>query len=132
MEQHPMFESSEVLFSTPSMSATFAPIAHVRAMLAFQAALAQAEARMGIIPQEAARAIIEACNVEHFDIATLYREAATAGTPAIPLVRMLTSRVDGEARKYVHWGATSQDAIDTALMLQMRDGLDLLLAELLD
>ena len=50
-----------------------------------------------------------------------------AGTPAIPLVRQLTASVDGEARKYVHWGATSQDAIDTALMLQMRAGLDLLI-----
>ena len=127
-----MFESSEVLFSTPSMSAAFAPTAHVRAMLAFEAALAQAEARAGIIPQEAARAIAAACNVEHFDVASLYREAATAGTPAIPLVRMLTARVEGEARKYVHRGATSQDAIDTALMLQMRDGLDLLIAGLLD
>lgn len=127
-----MAESSEALFSTPSMSAAFAPSAHVQAMLAFEAALAQAEARAGIIPQEAARAIAGACNVEHFDVASLYREAAIAGTPAIPLVRMLTARVEGEARKYVHWGATSQDAIDTALMLQMREGLDLLIGGLLD
>lgn len=127
-----MSQASEALFSTPSMSAAFAPVAHVRAMLAFEAALAQAEARAGVIPLEAASAIAAACNVEHFDIAALYREAATAGTPAIPLVRMLTTRVEGEARKYVHWGATSQDAIDTALMLQMRDGLNLLIAALLD
>ncbi len=126
-----MSQSSEALFSTPSMSAAFSPAAHVRAMLAFEAALAQAEVRAGIIPQEAAPAIAAACNVEHFDVAALYREAAIAGTPAIPLVRMLTAQVEGEARKYVHWGATSQDAIDTALMLQMRDGLDLLLAGLL-
>ncbi len=127
-----MSQLSEALFSTPSMSAAFAPAAHVQAMLAFEAALAKAEARAGIIHQEAARAIAAACNAEHFDVAALYREAATAGTPAIPLVRMLTERVEGEAGKYVHWGATSQDAIDTALMLQMRDGLDLLIAGLLD
>src|SRR5579859_1403280 len=127
-----MSQPSEALFSTPSMSAAFAPVSHVRAMLAFEAVLAQAEARVGIIPQEAARAIASACDVEHFDIAALYREAATAGTPAIPLVRMLTARIEGEARKYVHWGATSQDAIDTALMLQMRDGLGLLINGLLD
>ena len=126
-----MSQMSEALFSTPSMSTTFSTMAHVRAMLAFEAALAQAEARAGIIPQEAARAIAAACDVERFDIAALYRESAMAGTPAIPLVRMLTARVEGEARKYVHWGATSQDAIDTALMLQMRDGLDLLAAGLL-
>ena len=127
-----MSQTSEALFSTPSMSAAFATTAHVRAMLAFEAALAHAEAHAGIIPQEAAHAIAAACDVEQFDIAVLYREAATAGTPAIPVVRMLTARVEGEARKYVHWGATSQDAIDTALMLQMRDGLDLLIAGLLD
>ena len=127
-----MSQSSEALFSTPSMSAAFSPAAHVQAMLAFEAALAQAEARAGIIPREAARAIASACNVEHFDVTALYREAATAGTPAIPLVRMLTAQVEGEARKYVHWGATSQDAIDTALMLQMRDGLGILIVKLLN
>jgi 3-carboxy-cis,cis-muconate cycloisomerase len=127
-----MSESSDALFSTPSMSAAFASRAHVHSMLAFEASLAQAEARAGIIPQEAASAIAASCNVELFDVAALYREAAVAGTPAIPLVRMLTARVEDEARKFVHWGATSQDAIDTALMLQMRDGLDLLIARLLD
>jgi 3-carboxy-cis,cis-muconate cycloisomerase len=61
-------------------------------------------------------------------VAALYREAAVAGTPAIPLVRALTEQVAGDAHRFVHWGATSQDAIDTALMLQMREGLDLLAA----
>jgi 3-carboxy-cis,cis-muconate cycloisomerase len=79
--------SGLLLFSTPSIAAIFAPQAHVRGMLAFEAALARAEARVGIIPQE--------------------------------------------AQQFVHWGATSQDAIDTALMLQMRDGLDLLVEGLL-
>ncbi len=127
-----MVESIDALFSTPPMSAAFSPRAHVRGMLAFEAALARAEAQAGIIPREAATAIAASCREELFDITALYREAAVAGTPAIPLVRMLTARVEGEARKFVHWGATSQDAIDTALMLQMRDGLDLLIAGLLD
>jgi len=125
-------EPSDLLFSTPRMSALFSPEAHVRGMLAFEAALAHAQARAGMIPQEAANAIAVNCRVELFDVAALYREAAVAGTPAIPLVRMLTARVVGDAQKFVHWGATSQDAIDTALMLQMRDGLDLLVAALLD
>ena len=120
-----------VLFSTPTMSAAFSPEAHVRGMLAFEAALASAEASAGIIPQEAARVIAASCREELFDVAALYHEAATAGTPAIPLVRMLTARVAGDAQKFVHWGATSQDAIDTALMLQMREGLDLLVVGLL-
>ena len=127
-----MSEPVDALFSTPRMSAIFSPGAHVRAMLAFEAALAQAEARAGVIPQEAASAIAASCREELFDVVALYREAAVAGTPAIPLVRMLTAQVEGEAQKYVHWGATSQDAIDTALILQMREGLDLLIASLRD
>src|SRR5260370_48102 len=131
MEQRHMPEPSDLLFSTPGMAAAFSPEAHVRGMLAFEAALARAEARAGIIPQEAATVITANCREELFDVAALYREAAVAGTPAIPLVRMLTARVEGDAQKFVHWGATSQDAIDTALMLQTRDGLDLLVDGLL-
>ncbi len=122
-----MPEPSELLFSTPTMSAAFSSEAHVQGMLTFEAALAHAEARAGIIPQEAAATIAANCKVELFNIAALYQNAALAGTPAIPLVSMLTARVEGDAKKFVHWGATSQDAIDTALMLQMRDGLDLLI-----
>jgi 3-carboxy-cis,cis-muconate cycloisomerase len=108
------------------MATIFSSHSHVSGMLAFEAALARAEARTGIIPNEAATAIEASCKVELFDIAALYCEAKLSGTPAIPLVRMLTARVGGEAGKFVHWGATSQDAIDTALMLEMRSGLDLL------
>ena len=118
------------LFSTPSMSAIFSYEAHVQAMLLFEAALARSEARVGILSQKDAAHIEAVCRVERFDVAALYREALTAGTPAIPLVRMLTAQVEGDAKKFVHWGATSQDAIDTALMLQMRQGLDLLMNEL--
>lgn len=121
-----MAELIDLLFSTPKMSAAFSPEAHVRGMLAFEAALARSEARAGIIPQEAANTIAARCREELFDVVALYREAAVAGTPAIPLVRELSARVGSDAQKFVHWGATSQDAIDTALMLQMREGLDLL------
>ncbi len=125
-----MAEPSESLFSTPLMSAAFSLEAHVQGMLDFEAALARSEARAGLIPHEAAAVIEAHCRVELFDVAALYREAALAGTPAIPLVRVLTAQVGGEAQKFVHWGATSQDAIDTALMLQMRGGLDLLVSGL--
>ena len=118
-------------FSTPAMTAVFSPEAHVRAMLTFEAALARAETRAGIIPPGAAQAIGDACRVEVFDVAALYREAALAGTLAIPLVRMLTERVEGNTKRYVHWGATSQDTVDTALVLQMREGLDLLIDDLM-
>jgi 3-carboxy-cis,cis-muconate cycloisomerase len=126
-----MIDPVNLLFSTPEMAATFSAEAHVRGMLAFEAALARAEARTGIIPEDAANAIAASCSVERIDVSALYQEAALAGTPAIPLVGMLTKQVEGDGKKYVHWGATSQDAIDTALMLQMRDGLDLLIEDLL-
>ena len=122
-----MAEPMDLLFSTPKMSAAFSPEAHVLGMLAFEAALARSEARAGIIPHEAADTIAATCREELFDVVALYREAAIAGTPALPLVWRLSARVGGDAQKFVHWGATSQDAIDTALMLQMREGLDLLM-----
>lgn len=120
------------MFSTPEMAAIFSPDAHVGRMLEFEAALAQAEAAAGVIPAEAAQAIAAACQVERFDVPALYRAAVPAGTLAIPLVRALTEQVAPEGRDYVHWGATSQDVIDTAMVLQMRDGLSLLIARLLD
>jgi 3-carboxy-cis,cis-muconate cycloisomerase len=104
----------------------------VRHLLAFEAALARAEARAGIIPQTAANAIAAGCRVELFDVTKLYHEAAVAGTLAIPLVRALTEQVAEDAAGFVHWGATSQDAIDSAMMLQMREGMNLLEAGLLD
>jgi 3-carboxy-cis,cis-muconate cycloisomerase len=126
-----MGEGSDSLFTTAAMAAVFAPAAHVHAILQFEAALARAEAAVGIIPRNAADAIVSTCYAATLDVVTLYQEAATAGTVAIPLARMLTERVGEEAGRFVHWGATSQDAIDTALVLQMRAGLDLLLADLM-
>jgi 3-carboxy-cis,cis-muconate cycloisomerase len=121
----------EAMFSIPEMTALFSGPAFVERMLRFEAALARAEARAGLIPQEAAEAIAACCRVERFDLPVLFQESAGAATPAVPLVRMLTALVGGEAKRYVHWGATSQDATDTAMMLQVREGLDLLAGRLL-
>jgi 3-carboxy-cis,cis-muconate cycloisomerase len=127
-----MPERIDALFSADEMADAFSLKAHIRGMLAFEAALALAEARAGIIPQDAANIIAGSCRVDLFDVEALYREAEIAGTPAIPLVRMLTAQIGDDAKKFVHWGATSQDAIDTALMLQMRNGIDLLENEILN
>jgi 3-carboxy-cis,cis-muconate cycloisomerase len=121
----------DIMFSTPEMTALFSGSAFVERMLRFEAALARAEARAGLIPPAAAEAIATRCAVDRFDVPALFREGAAAATPAVPLVRVLTTLVEGEARRYVHWGATSQDATDTAMMLQVREGLDLLAARLL-
>src|SRR5687768_8358924 len=125
-------EQEQTMFGTPEMAAVFSAEAHVRAMLAFEAGLARAQARAGVIPAAAADAIASACRSEPFDIPALYRDAVPAGTLAIPLVKALTAHVDWEHGRWVHWGATSQDAIDSALMVQMRAGLDLLIDGLLD
>src|ERR1700761_6851879 len=102
-------------------------------MLAFEAALARAEAATGVIPVSAAGPIGKACAAESFDIAEIAEAATRSGNLAIPLVKALTAlvaRTDAEAARYVHWGATSQDVIDTAAMLTLRAGIDVLLADL--
>lgn len=121
-----MHDLADALYTTPEMAAIFSGAGHVRRMLDFEAALARAEARAGVIPAEAAEQITAACRVELFDVPALLRDTVVAGTLAIPLAKALTAQVGGEAGRYVHWGATSQDVIDTALVLQMRDGIDLL------
>src|SRR5690242_13555084 len=98
---------SDALFSTAEMASAFSAESHVQQTLRFEAALARAEARAGLIPEAAATAIGAACRVELFDVPALYREAALAGTLPIPLVRALTERLEGDARRFVHWGATT-------------------------
>lgn len=98
----------------------------LRAMLEVEAALAEVESSLGVIPSTAAKAIREAARVDLFDERQLIEEARRAGNPAIPLVRRLTEKVaahDPDAARYVHWGATSQDIIDTALVLQLRESI---------
>ena len=95
----------------------------LQGMLNFEAALARAEARAGVIPFSAATAIAAQCKAEAFDAKALAQDAALAGNLAIPLLKALTARVaheNQEAARYVHWGATSQDVVDTGLVLQLR------------
>ncbi len=126
-----MTEAVDLLATTERMEAVFSPSARVAAMLRFEAALVRAQARVGIVPPEAARAIGDACDVARFDVPILFRQAAIDGNLAIPLVRALTAAVGEEGRRYVHLGATSQDAIDTGLVLQAAEGLDVLREDLL-
>jgi 3-carboxy-cis,cis-muconate cycloisomerase len=107
--------------------------ARLQAMLDVEGALADAEASLDIIPRSAPASIRGACRAAFYDAAVIETEARRAGNLAIPLVRQLTRRVaetDGEAAKYVHWGATSQDIIDTALVLQLRDAVPGIAADL--
>ena len=126
-----MTDPVDPLATTERMEAAFSPAARVAAMLRFEAGLARAQARVGIVPPEAARAIEGACDVGRFDLPALFRRAEVDGNLAIPLVRELTALVPEEARSYVHLGATSQDAIDTGLVLQAAEGLEVLRDDLL-
>ncbi len=110
----------DALATTEPLAALFADHSLLQAMLDFESALARAEARTGVIPQPAAEAITAAARAEGFDAAALAAAGLRAGTLAIPLVHLLTERVravDAFAAGYIHWGATSQDVTDTALVL---------------
>ena len=123
---------SDSLFATDAMRDVFSDRARVARMLDFEAALATAEARVGVIPAAAAEAIARACTVDGFDLAAISRAARNSGNLAIPLVAALTAKVAAaapDAKGYVHWGATSQDVIDTGLVLQLRDALALIEAD---
>lgn len=104
--------------------------AWLQAMLDFEAALARAQSRAGLMSREDAEAIAAACDAGAFDIAALGRAAADSAGPVVPLVRALTDAVPGAAAGHVHRGATTQDVIDTAAMLVARRALAPLLDDL--
>jgi 3-carboxy-cis,cis-muconate cycloisomerase len=121
------------LLSSPAMRAVCDDTAHLQHMLDFEAALARAEAAVGVIPASAVTAIEAACKADQFDLSALAEAATRSGNLAIPLVKTLTAKVakaDAEAARYVHWGATSQDVIDSATMLGLRAAIDALLSDL--
>jgi len=117
-------------FTTPEMAAAVSEQAWLHAMLEFETALARAEARAGLIPQSAAEAISSACAAGGLDITGIGRQAPATGTPVVPMLEALRARLPEPAREHLHLGATSQDVLDTALMLVARQGLELLAADL--
>jgi len=121
------------LLSSAAMRAILDDQARLQRMLDFIVALARAEAAVGVIPALATDQIAAAARAERYDLKALGEEAVVAGNIAIPLINALTAEVaktDAAAAGYVHWGATSQDVIDTALVLELRAGLDVLIADL--
>jgi 3-carboxy-cis,cis-muconate cycloisomerase len=121
------------LFGSPAMREVFSDAARVQRMLDFEAALAQAEARCGVIPETEAQKIASKCKAELIDFDALALATADSVNPAIPLVNQLTALVAKEnpdAARFVHWGATSQDANDTGLVLQVRHAFDILNSDL--
>jgi 3-carboxy-cis,cis-muconate cycloisomerase len=121
------------MLSSAAMRAVCDDVACLQNMLDFEAALARAEAATGVIPASAPGPIANACKAESFDLAALAEAATRSGNLAIPLVKALTAnvaKVDADAARYVHWGATSQDAIDTATMLTLRAAIEALLGDI--
>ncbi|WP_137819685.1 3-carboxy-cis,cis-muconate cycloisomerase [Pseudomonas sp. 2FG] len=123
----------DAYFTQPAMRAIFSDHGRVQGMLDFEAALARAEARVGLIPQNAVPAIEAACKAELYDFAALAGAITSAGNSAIPLVKALGRQVaarSAEAERFVHLGATSQDAMDSGLVLQLRAAIVLLESDL--
>src|SRR3954465_3231132 len=121
------------MLSSVAMRAVCDDRSNLQNMLDFEAALARAEAATGVIPASAVGPIEAACKADTFDMAALAEAAPRSGNLPIPLVKTLTAnvgRADAEAARYVHWGATSQDVIDTATMLGRPTLIDALKSDL--
>ena len=119
--------------SQAEVTRLFGETMRVQRMLDVEVALARAEAAAGIIPAGAAAAIANVAEVSRFDLDALRDGAGTAGNLAIPLVKALTKLVatnDERASHFVHWGATSQDIIDTGLVLQLREAVPIVVRDL--
>ena len=133
MTQRPGDQLFDAYFTARDMREVFCDQGRVQAMLDVEAALARAEARVGLIPASAVAPIENACRADLYDFAALGEAIATAGNSAIPLVKALGKQIaatDAEAERYVHLGATSQDVMDTGLVLQLRQALDLIESDL--
>jgi 3-carboxy-cis,cis-muconate cycloisomerase len=115
------------LFRYEAIDRIFSDREYIQSLLDFEAALARAEAKTGVISAADAQIIAAACHAEQFKIEELAAQAAHSGNVAIPLVKKLTELVakqNKDAARFVHWGATSQDAMDTGVVLQLRCALE--------
>ncbi|WP_316979839.1 3-carboxy-cis,cis-muconate cycloisomerase [Shumkonia mesophila] len=118
------------LFGDPEMAALLADSAQIRALLTVEAALARVQGRLGVIPADAATRIAEVAAHLEPDMAAIGAGTARDGVPIPALIKALRAGVGKRAAPYVHWGATSQDIVDTGLVLRLRDALTLLAARL--
>ncbi len=116
-------------FGTPAMRAIFSDLSLISRYVEVEIALANAEARCGVIPPEAAAEIAGRADVASLDFELLRRETDVVGYPILPLVHQL-ARQCGEAGRYLHWGATTQDIMDSAVILQVRDGMAIVEADI--
>ena len=118
------------VFSTAAMRGIWADENRVAQYLAFEAALARVQGRLGLIPAEAAEEIDRACRIERIDMARLQSQTERAGTPIVGLVSQINALCRDGFGEYCHWGATTQDVTDTATVLQIRASFEIVDAEL--
>src|SRR6516165_8068878 len=116
-------------FGTPRMREIFSDYALISRYVDVEIALARAQARCGVIPAEAAIQIAAESNVVTLDFDLLRRETEIVGYPILPLVHQLVKQC-GDAGRYIHWGATTQDIMDTAIVLQVSQGLTIIEEEI--
>ncbi|MFD4636082.1 3-carboxy-cis,cis-muconate cycloisomerase [Lentzea sp. NPDC058436] len=117
------------MFGTPAMRDVFSDQSFVDSIVRTEVALAAAQARAGVIPQESADVIAASCDSSRLDRERLRRDTENVGYPVLPIVTQLAGQC-GDAGGFLHWGATTQDVMDTAVMLQCANGLGLIAAEL--
>ncbi len=113
------------IFTTPAMRAVWSDESRVQKYLDFEAALAKAQGRLKIIPQEAADEIVAHCDLKYMDMAKLKEATERIGYPVLPVVQQLVKACKDNLGEWSHWGATTQDITDTATVLQMREALDI-------
>src|SRR6202161_2921634 len=118
------------IFSTEAMRRGFSDENRVQKYLDVEAALARAQARLGIIPVEAAEEICRHCNAAEIDFAKLKTQTERIGYPVLPVVQQLVAACRDGLGQWCHWGATTQDITDTATVLQIREALTLIEANL--
>ncbi len=118
------------IFTTEAMRRVFSDENRVQKYLDFEAALARAQARLGIIPKEAAEEICRHCNVGEIDFQKLKVQTERIGYPVLPVVQQLVALCRDGLGEWCHWGATTQDITDTATVLQIREALTLVEASL--
>jgi 3-carboxy-cis,cis-muconate cycloisomerase len=114
------------IFGTEAMRQVFSDGNRIQKYLDFEAGLARAQARLGIIPQEACDEIVQHCKIDQFDFEKLKKQTERIGYPVLPVVQQLVGLCKGGLGEWCHWGATTQDITDSATIMQIREGLALI------
>ena len=118
------------LFGTDEMRAVFEERNQLQSWLNVEAALARVQGRLGVVPREAADAIVAHCNADEMSIEAIKKDMDVTRHPIVPVIKELERHCPGDSGEYIHWGATTQDIMDTGMVLQLRQALGILKRDL--